>query len=73
MHNKSIYSKNWKIPAARQKFSVRGSISVTARPRTRAAYREHKYELSLTSLQADKISLYWNTDTTEVATSRTWR
>jgi hypothetical protein len=29
--------RNKKIPAVRQQFSVRGSISVTARPRTRAA------------------------------------
>jgi hypothetical protein len=37
MHNKNIYNENWKISAARQQFSVRGSISFTARPRTRAA------------------------------------
>jgi hypothetical protein len=34
MHNKNIYNENLKIPAARQQFSVRGSISVTARPRS---------------------------------------
>jgi hypothetical protein len=33
MHNKNIYNKNWKIPAAWQQFSVRRSTSVTARPR----------------------------------------
>jgi hypothetical protein len=33
MHAKDIYNKNWKIPAARQQFSVRESISITARPR----------------------------------------
>jgi hypothetical protein len=37
MYNKNIYNENLKIPAARQQFSVRRSISVTARPRTRAA------------------------------------
>jgi hypothetical protein len=37
MHNKNIYNENWKIPAARQQFSVRGSISFTERLRTRAA------------------------------------
>jgi hypothetical protein len=41
MHNKSIYNENWHSPAARQQFSVRGSISIAARPRTRAAEREH--------------------------------
>jgi hypothetical protein len=30
MDNKNIYNENWKIPAARQQFSVRGRISVTA-------------------------------------------
>jgi hypothetical protein len=30
IHNKKIYNKNWKIPAAQHQFSVRGSISVTA-------------------------------------------
>jgi hypothetical protein len=44
MHN-NIYKNNWKIPAARQQFTARGSISVTARPRSRAAYREHWSEL----------------------------
>jgi hypothetical protein len=34
MHNKNIYNKNWKIPAARQQFSVRGIISFTAQPRS---------------------------------------
>jgi hypothetical protein len=34
MHNRNIYKENWKIPAARQQFSVRGSISITARPRS---------------------------------------
>jgi hypothetical protein len=34
MHNKNIYNENWKIPASRQQFSVHGSISGTARPRT---------------------------------------
>jgi hypothetical protein len=29
------------MPAAQQQFGVRGSISVTARTRTRAAQREH--------------------------------
>jgi hypothetical protein len=33
--------RNKKIPAAGQQFSARGSISVTARPRTRAAQRVH--------------------------------
>jgi hypothetical protein len=37
MHNKNIYNENRKIPAARQQYSVRGSISVTAQPHTRAA------------------------------------
>jgi hypothetical protein len=37
MYNKNIYNEVWKIPAAQQQFSVRGSISVTVRPRTRAA------------------------------------
>jgi hypothetical protein len=37
MHDKNIENENWKIPAARQQFSVSGSISVTARQRTRAA------------------------------------
>jgi hypothetical protein len=37
MHNKTIYNENWEIPAARQQFSVRGSISATARPLTHAA------------------------------------
>jgi hypothetical protein len=37
MHNKKIYYENWKIPAAQQQFSVRGNISLTMRPRTRAA------------------------------------
>jgi hypothetical protein len=37
MHNKNTYNENWKIPAARQQLSVRGTILVTARPRTRAA------------------------------------
>jgi hypothetical protein len=37
MHNKIIYNENWKIPAARQQFSVHGSISVTERPRTGAS------------------------------------
>jgi hypothetical protein len=37
VHNKNIYNENCKTPAARQKFSVRGNISVTARPRTRTA------------------------------------
>jgi hypothetical protein len=37
-HLEVLYNKdNKKIPAARQQFNVRGSISVTARPRTRAA------------------------------------
>jgi hypothetical protein len=34
---KNIYNENWKILAARKKFIVRGSILVTARPRTRTA------------------------------------
>jgi hypothetical protein len=29
MHKKNIYNENWKIPAARQQFSVRGSITLT--------------------------------------------
>jgi hypothetical protein len=37
MHNKYIYNENLAILAAWQQFSVRGSISVTARPITRAA------------------------------------
>jgi ATP sulfurylase len=38
MHNTNNYNENWKIPATtREQLSVRGSISVTARPRTRAA------------------------------------
>jgi hypothetical protein len=37
MLNKNIYNGNEKIPAARQQFVGRVSISVTARPRTRAA------------------------------------
>jgi hypothetical protein len=37
MHNNNIDNENWKIPAARQQFSVGGGLSVTARPRTRAA------------------------------------
>jgi hypothetical protein len=41
IHNKNIYNENWKIPAARQLFSVRGSVSLTAQQRTRAAQREH--------------------------------
>jgi hypothetical protein len=45
MHNKIIYNENWKIPAARQQFSVRGSILVTGRRRTRAAWREHWLQL----------------------------
>jgi hypothetical protein len=36
MHNKNIYNENWKIPGARQQFSVSRSISATAWPRTRA-------------------------------------
>jgi hypothetical protein len=38
---KNIYNENWKIPAAQQEISVHGSISVTGRPYTRAARREH--------------------------------
>jgi hypothetical protein len=34
MHNRNIYNENWKIPAARQQSSVRGSIAVTARSRS---------------------------------------
>jgi hypothetical protein len=34
IHNKNIYSENRITPAARQVFSVRGSISLTAGPRT---------------------------------------
>jgi hypothetical protein len=34
MRNKNIHNENWKIPGARQQFSVRGSISVTAHPRS---------------------------------------
>jgi hypothetical protein len=41
MQTKTIYNENWKFPAARQRFIVRGSISVTARPRTPATYREN--------------------------------
>jgi hypothetical protein len=33
MQSKNIYNESWKIPAARQQFSVGGSISVTAHPR----------------------------------------
>jgi hypothetical protein len=40
MHN-NIYNENLKIPAPRQQFSVRGSTSVIALSRTRAAEREH--------------------------------
>jgi hypothetical protein len=36
IHNLNIYNEILKIPAAQQRFSMRGSISVTARPRTRA-------------------------------------
>jgi hypothetical protein len=36
MRNKNIYNENRKISAARQQFSLRGNISVTARSRTRA-------------------------------------
>jgi hypothetical protein len=35
--NRNIYNDKLNVSAARQQFSVRGSISVTARPRTRAA------------------------------------
>jgi hypothetical protein len=37
MHNTNIYNENCKIPATPQQFTVRESISVTARPRTREA------------------------------------
>jgi hypothetical protein len=41
MHSKNTYNEILKIPAARQQFSARGSISLIARPRTRAAWSEH--------------------------------
>jgi hypothetical protein len=34
INNKNIYNENRKIPAARQQFSLRGSISVIAHPRS---------------------------------------
>jgi hypothetical protein len=57
MHN-NIYNENWRISAAWQQFSVRGSISVTARPCTRAAYRE-RY-LALTAHAPQHKTFVWN-------------
>jgi hypothetical protein len=37
MRNKNIYNENSEIPAVRQQCSMRGSISIIAQPRTRAA------------------------------------